>query len=110
MPSRRILLSNSTVGRRLRQARERAGLPQDRLGVLAGLEESSSSARISRYESGVHEPSLSFAEALARVLGVPAAFFYCRDDQLAEIILCYADMSEAQRCELHIKATELAGH
>lgn len=84
-------------------------MPQDRLGVLAGLEESSSSARISRYESGVHEPPLSFAESLARVLGVPAAFFYCKDDRLAEIILHYADMSEAQRCELHMKATELAG-
>jgi transcriptional regulator with XRE-family HTH domain len=109
MPVRRILSSNSTVGRRLRQARERAGLPQDRLGVLAGLEESSSSARISRYESGVHEPPLSFAEALAKVLGVPAAYFYCADERLAEIILHYASMSEAQRCELQTKAAELAG-
>lgn len=107
MPSRRALPSSSTVGRRLRQARERAGLPQDRLGVLAGLEESSSSARISRYESGVHEPPLSFAESLAKVLGVPAAYFYCSDDRLAEIILAYADMHEAQRRVLHIKANEL---
>ena len=110
MPPRRTLPSNSTVGRRLRLARERAGLPQDRLGILAGLEESSSSARISRYESGVHEPPLSFTESLARVLGVPAAYFYCKDDRLAEIILRYADMSEAQRCELQAKAAELAQH
>ncbi|KGF81868.1 XRE family transcriptional regulator [Massilia sp. JS1662] len=102
--------NRSTVGKRLRQARERAGLPQDRLGVLAGLEESSSSARISRYESGVHEPPLSFAESLAKVLGVPAAYLYCSDDRLAEIILHYADMSEVQRRELAIKAAELAGH
>lgn len=109
MPARRIVPSNSTVGRRLRQARERAGLPQDRLGVLAGLEESSSSARISRYESGVHESPLSFAESLAKVLGVPAAYFYCGDDRLAEIVLHYADMSETQRRELQAKAAELAG-
>lgn len=83
-------------------------MPQDRLGVLAGLEESSSSARISRYESGIHEPPLSFAESLARILGVPAAYFYCSDDRLAEIILHYADMSEAQRHELQAKAAELA--
>ncbi|MGJ7914413.1 hypothetical protein ACI48D_02900 [Massilia sp. LXY-6] len=89
---------------------ERAGLPQDRLGVLAGLEESSSSARISRSESGVHEPPLSFAESLAKVLGVPAAYLSCSDDRLAEIILHYADMSEAQRRELAIEAAELAGH
>jgi len=88
---------NSTIGRRLRQARERAGLPQDRLGVLAGLEESSSSARISRYEGGVHEPPMKFAEALAKVLGVPVAFFYCSDDRLAEIILAYSDASEVKR-------------
>ena len=103
-------LSRSTVGKRLRQARERAGLPQDRLGVLAGLEESSSSARISRYESGLHEPPLSFAESLAKVLGVPAAYFYCSDDRLAEIILHYADMSEAHRREFHQRALELSGH
>jgi len=109
MPPRLIPPSNSTLARRLRQARERAGLPQDRLGVLAGLEESSSSARISRYESGVHEPTLSFAESLARVLGVPAAFFYCSDDRLAEIILYYMGMSEAQRREFHAMAAQLAG-
>lgn len=84
-------------GRRLRQARLRADLPQDRLGVLAGLEESSSSARISRYESGIHEPPVRFAEALAKVLGVSAAFFYCADDRLAEMILFYADLPEAKR-------------
>ena len=110
MPPRRTYPSSSTVGRRLRQARERAGLPQDRLGVLAGLEESSSSARISRYESGVHEPTLSFAESLAKVLGVPTAYFYCADDLLAEIILYYGDMPEARRHELHRAALEFLSH
>ncbi|MDN4061312.1 helix-turn-helix transcriptional regulator [Massilia sp. YIM B02769] len=110
MPPRRFPSSSSIFGQRLRQARARAGLPQDRLGVLAGLEESSSSARISRYESGVHEPPLLFTESLARVLGVPAAYFYCKDDRLAEIILHYADMSEPRRSELQAKAAELAQH
>lgn len=95
-------------GRRLRQARLRANLPQDQLGVLAGLEESSSSARISRYESGIHEPPVRFAEALARVLGVSAAFFYCADDRLAEIILLYADVSEPKRRLMLESARQLA--
>lgn len=95
-------------GRRLRQARLRADLPQDQLGVLAGLEESSSSARISRYESGIHEPPVRFAEALAKVLGVSAAFFYCADDRLAEIILLYADMAEAKRRRVLDTARQLA--
>jgi transcriptional regulator with XRE-family HTH domain len=94
-------------GRRLRQARLRADLPQDQLGVLAGLEESSSSARISRYESGIHEPPVRFAEALAKVLGVSAAFFYCADDKLADIILRYAGMSEKRRRALHDAAIGL---
>lgn len=56
----------STVfGRRLRQARKWAGLPQDRLGVAIGLDETTSSARISRYETGVHEPPIATARLLA---------------------------------------------
>jgi transcriptional regulator with XRE-family HTH domain len=75
---------------------------------MAGLEESSSSARISRYESGVHEPPSSFAEALATVLNVPAAYFYCADDRLAEVILLYFDAEEAGREEILHTARALA--
>lgn len=99
---------NSTLGRRLRQARERAGLPQDRLGVLAGLEESSSSARMSRYENGVHAPPLQFVEAVAKVVGVPAAYFYCSDDRLADLIRIYADLSESKREALYQSGLQLA--
>lgn len=107
MPVSKFNDSKTVFGRRLRQARLRAGLPQDRLGVLAGLEESSSSARISRYESGVHEPPAKFAEQLARVLGVTVAFLYCADDRLAEIILSYTEMSESKRQKLADLACEL---
>jgi transcriptional regulator with XRE-family HTH domain len=78
------------------------------LGVLAGLEESSSSARISRYESGIHEPPVRFAEALAKVLGISAAFFYCADDRLAEIIMLYTDASEPKRRLMLDSARQLA--
>jgi transcriptional regulator with XRE-family HTH domain len=99
---------NSTLSRRLRQAREHAGLPQDRLGVLAGLEESSSSARMSRYESGIHEPPLQFVESVAKVVGVPAAFFYCSDDRLAELIRIYAGLSEAKREALYCAGVNMS--
>ena len=89
--------TKSIVSLRIRQARERAELSQDRLGILAGLEESSSSARISRYENGIHEPPMKFAKELARVLSVPVAFLYCDDDRLADIILSYSKMSEGNR-------------
>ena len=89
--------SNSIIGVRLRQARQRRKWAQDELGVMAGLEESSSSARISRYESGIHEPPFQFVETLARVRDVSPAYFYCPDDRLAELILIYSALPEAER-------------
>lgn len=80
----------------MRTARERAKLPQDRLGVLIGLDEGSSSARISRYETGIHQPPFEVAEKLAGVLGVPVAYFYCSDDQIAELLFDLADFTEAE--------------
>lgn len=86
----------SLFGLRLRAARERANLPQDKLGVLIGLDEGCSSARISRYETGIHQPPFEVAEKLAGSLGVPVAFFYCTDDQIAELLLNLAEFSEAE--------------
>lgn len=74
----------------------RAGLPQDRLGVLIGLDESSSSARMSRYESGRHEPPYRVALRIAEVLEVPVAYFYCDRDDLAEL-LCVAGKFDGQK-------------
>lgn len=87
----------SVFGQRLREARERAGLPQDRLGVLIGLDEGSASARISRYETGVHEPPFEVALKLANVLGVAVAYFYCPEDELAEVILSWPGLSKADK-------------
>ena len=95
--SKSSISKNTVISRRLRQARQARNLPQDRLGVMAGLEESSSSARMSRYESGIHEPTFQFIEAISKVLGISTAFFYCADDRLAEIIQIYSDLSEAKR-------------
>jgi transcriptional regulator with XRE-family HTH domain len=100
MPSRSFP-KNSVVSRRLRQERQRQGIAQDRLGVLAGLEESAASARMSRYESGIHEPPFEFIKSVAKVLGILPAFFYCEDDNLADIIRIYSISSEAQRVILH---------
>jgi transcriptional regulator with XRE-family HTH domain len=93
-------LSPSVFGQRLREARLALEIPQDRLGVLAGLDEGTASARISRYESGVHEPPFSFAEQLAKVLQVPAAYFYARDDKLAALILDFHHLPRPARQKL----------
>ncbi|MBI5785504.1 MAG: helix-turn-helix transcriptional regulator [Rhodocyclales bacterium] len=81
----------------MREARLAAGIPQDRLGVLAGLDETTASARISRYESGVHAPPFSFAERLAELLDVPAPYFYTTDDRLAAWILAFARAPTTRR-------------
>lgn len=107
--SSQVTSKNTILSRRLRQARQLRGLPQDRLGVLAGLEESSSSARISRYESGIHEPPVSFVESVAAVLELSPAFFYCADDRLAEIIRLYSSLTEDKREGLRQSAIDIAG-
>lgn len=75
------------IGKRLKIARINADLTQTQLGVAAGLDEESASSRISSYENEVHSPDFNLVKRLAKVLDVPAAYFYAEDDELAEIIL-----------------------
>lgn len=89
---------------RLAQARERAGLSQRQLGVLAGMDSSVASPRINQYEKGKHEPQLGTAKRLAQVLGIPAAFLYTEDEQLAKLLLLWSEMSPGQRKALLKKA------
>ncbi|MCB6182355.1 helix-turn-helix domain-containing protein [Leeia sp. TBRC 13508] len=90
---------SNVIGRRLREARKMAGLPQDRLGVLVGLDEHTASARISRYETGVHEPNFEMAEKLAGILGVPVIYFYCEDDELASLVKAWEKLTDSDRAK-----------
>lgn len=72
-------------------------LPQDKLGVLIGLDEQTASARISRYESGVHEPPIKTARQLADALSVPLGYLYCDDERLAQIILAASELPAADQ-------------
>lgn len=87
----------SLFGRRLRSARRQADIPQDKLGVQIGLDEHTASARISRYETGVHEPPFEIAQKLAKALRVPSAYFYCEDEDLAELVLAWGRLSKPER-------------
>lgn len=93
----KVIQPKSLFGRRLREARLRAGIPQDKLGVSIGLDEASASARISRYESGIHAPPFELVEQIAAVLKLPAPYFYCSDDRLAEIMQIYFLASDKKR-------------
>lgn len=76
------------------------------LGVLAQIDEYSASARINQYERGKHLPDFSTAERLADVLGVPAPYFYARDDTLAALLLTWSTLSPARRTQLANAAQE----
>ena len=76
--------------------------------MIIGLDEGTSSARISRYETGVHEPPFSIAQSLAKVLKVPVAYFYCDDDRLAEFLLQYQAFDASQRRKVRAFAAELS--
>jgi transcriptional regulator with XRE-family HTH domain len=85
----------SVVARRLKQARAQAGLSQKQLGIRAGIDEFSASARINQYERGKHTPDFSTVERIAKVLKVPTPYFYARDDELAALIVKFGQRSRS---------------
>ncbi|MEN5062389.1 helix-turn-helix transcriptional regulator [Luteimonas sp. TWI1416] len=104
-----LLPTASTLGRRLREARQARGMTQAALGAALGVEEENSAApRISRYERGDRMPDESTMEALAEALGLPVAYFHATSDLLAEIILLMSRLPEEQQRELLERARRLA--
>ena len=85
------MIGRSIVAKRLGEARLRSGLSQKKLGILAGIDEFSASARINQYERGKHIPDLRTVERIAKVLEVPSAYFYAVEDDLAAWILTFAE-------------------
>jgi transcriptional regulator with XRE-family HTH domain len=82
---------------RLKEARLAAGISQRQLGIEAGIDEAVASTRVNRYELGVHAPDFGTSRRLAHVLGVPVAFLYCDDDELASLLLALHRASAALR-------------
>ncbi|RNM04045.1 helix-turn-helix domain-containing protein [Dickeya undicola] len=72
---------------RLKTARLRADLTQEKLGVLAGIEEETARSRVSQYEGGIHRPTFEMMCAFAKVLNVPECYFYTVSDDFADMIL-----------------------
>lgn len=89
--------SGNIVGRRMRSRREELGLSQEKVGVQIGIDESSSRARISRYELGTHEPPIETARLIAKALGVPLAYLYCDEDEVAALLKELATRSVSQQ-------------
>ena len=90
----------SVVAERLKEARLRTGISQKQLGIRAGIDPFSASARVNQYERDKHMPDLQTLTHLARVLSVPVPYFYCADPELAALILKFSALGRAQRKRL----------
>jgi transcriptional regulator with XRE-family HTH domain len=90
----------SVFSKRLKEARREARLSQERLGVLAGIDEMSASARMNQYERGKHEPDFSMVERIAQVLNMPVSFFYAKNDNEAKLLRWFHQLNAEERAEL----------
>ena len=65
--------------------------------MAAGIDEAGAAVRVNRYERGVHAPDFITASNLARALNVPAAYFFCESDELAELVVAFHRADEVTR-------------
>lgn len=77
---------DSPVPKRLKEARLSANISQKKLGIAAGMDEFSASARMNHYETGRHAPDYTMLKRIAMVLEIPTAYFYAEEDDLADFI------------------------
>lgn len=88
----------TVYGKRLRSARLAKGWTQADLAKRIGMVDTVSGAtRVSRYETGAHDPDPTTAEALAKALGLPVAYFHATSDLLAEIILVVSQLPASKQ-------------
>ncbi|MDO9419985.1 MAG: helix-turn-helix transcriptional regulator [Herminiimonas sp.] len=100
----------SVIAKRLKEARKAEGISQERLGVLAGIDEMSASARMNQYEREKHIPDVSVVERIAKALNLPVSYFYEQDDEIASLLVSIYGMNQTRRKKIaafieQIKAT-----
>ncbi|MBD3667348.1 MAG: helix-turn-helix transcriptional regulator [Kangiella sp.] len=77
--------TEAPIPKRIKELRTQKGWSQTKLGVEIGLDEGTASARINRYEKGVHVPDYSTLKKLAAVLEVPVFYFWVEDGELERV-------------------------
>lgn len=97
----------NVIGSRLKEARLPTGMSQEELGVKAGLDEASASARMNRYERGTRIPGLELLQRLGALLNLPVTYFYCVSDDEAKLLVAFHRMSPESRRRLLDSATSL---
>src|SRR5438105_1108995 len=91
---------DTPVQKRLKEARKAARLSQKSLGIAAGMDEFSASARMNHYEKGRHAPDYSMLKRIGKVLKLPVAYFYAESDELAQWIKLFGKAGKAQRAKI----------
>lgn len=79
-------MSSSPLPKRLKEVREALGLSQKQLGIKAGIDEFSASARMNQYETGKHTPDYLTLKNISTALNLTPSYFYAEEDLLAAII------------------------
>ncbi len=90
-------MSNSPVCKRLKEARIAAGLSQKGLGIAAGIDEFSASARMNQYETGKHVPDYLTLTRIAKILKLPTAYFYAESEELAKFIRLFGKSNKSTK-------------
>jgi transcriptional regulator with XRE-family HTH domain len=96
IPSNASNQASCPVPVRLKHARVKRNLSQRSLGIAAGIDEASASARMNQYERGKHVPDFETLSQLALVLCVPVPYFYANDNE-AELLLNIALLTNEQQ-------------
>lgn len=102
-------MAESPVCKRLKEARLSAGLSQKKLGIAAGMDEFSASARMNHYEIGRHTPDYSTLKRIAMVLNLPSNYFYTESDELAELIKIFFQLKKSDAIAILKMARTLYG-
>lgn len=97
----------SPLCKRLRGARLASNFSQKKLGIAAGMDQFSASARMNHYEMGRHTPDYSTLKRIALVLELPVAYFYAESDELADLILIFNKLSKMEQSALLAKLANL---
>lgn len=93
-------MAKSPFTKRLKQARAATEISQKKLGIAAGIDEFSASARMNQYETGKHIPDFLTLSHIAKALDLPTAYFYANDDELAEALMIYHRLSSKKKKQL----------
>lgn len=100
----------SVLGERLKQARLTSGLSQEQLGLRAGLEVESASARMNRYERGTRVPGVELMEKVGNVLNLPLTYFYAASEDEARLLVVFHRMPSEDKAKLLQLAEQLTAH